>query len=94
VTAAFAQDVFSTLLDEHSSDVRWSITIPGTTLAAIREQADRALLDALDRATNGNVSEIARLADVTRDHVRDLMEAAYGMRVTPPPRTRPKRRRG
>jgi DNA-binding NtrC family response regulator len=62
-----------------SQTIQDVLTARGTSLAAAREQADRIVLEGLHRETNGNISEIARRADVTRGFARSLLEK-YGIR--------------
>ncbi len=63
-----------------------AITAQGTSHEAVVEQASRILLGALHRESNGNVSEIARRAGISRDYARELLQK-YGLRdVAAPPR--------
>ena len=62
------------------------LTARGTSLDAVKQTASRVLLETLDRETGGNVSEISRRADISRDHARELLHE-FGIRqVQAPPR--------
>ena len=50
------------------------LTTEGQTLAAVRAQAERVLLERLYRETGGDLTELAQITDASRNHVSDLLE--------------------